>query len=196
MPNKTTRTITQREFDSIITTTLEGFTTESGVQVRPGRHMATIYTLEINLGLRISDIISLKLSDIVFESGRYHLDIVEQKTGKRRTFTVPTEVYAFIQAYALDRGIKPTQRLFPITTRAVQKHLKLVADHLNLTGIGTHSLRKFFCTSIYNENDFNIELCRVLMQHSSVAITQRYLGIQQKQVEEALKKHIKLPSVV
>lgn len=194
MANKTTRPVTQDEFEKVIATTMRGFQTPTGVQVKPSRKMATIYTVEANLGLRISDILGLKLSDIIQESGRYHLDMVEQKTGKRRTFTVPAEIYAYIQSYAIEMGIKPTQKLFPITTRAVQKHLKMVAEQLGLTGIGTHSFRKFFCTSIYNDNGFDIELCRTLMQHSSVAITQRYLGVQQKQVEDALNKHIKLPN--
>lgn len=39
---------------------------------------------------------------------------------------------------------------------------------------------------VYVENDYNIELVRVLLQHSSVVTTQRYIGIQQKQVEDAL----------
>lgn len=91
-------------------------------------------------------------------------------------------------------GIKPTQKLFSIGIRAVQKHLKITADHLGLEGIGTHSLRKFFCTQIYNNNHFNIELCRVLMQHSSSLVTQRYIGLQPQLVEQALQNHVKLPN--
>ena len=57
---------------------------------------------------------------------------------------------------------------------------------LPLRNYGAHSARKLFATKVYVENSYNIELVRVLLQHSSVVTTQRYIGIQQKQVEEAL----------
>ena len=98
------------------------------------------------------------------------------------------------QMYMLDMGIKPNQKLFNIGIRAVQKHLKIASDYLGLEGIGTHSLRKFFCTQVYINNQYNIELCRVLMQHSSSLVTQRYIGLQPQLVEQALQNHVKLPN--
>ena len=61
---------------------------------------------------------------------------------------------------------------------------------LSLQNYGSHSFRKYFATKIYIDNDYNIELVRILLQHSSVATTQRYIGIQQKDIELALQKHI------
>jgi integrase len=193
MPNKKTRALTQDEYYLVIETIRTGFTTRSGIRIKPNRKVQAAAVIQANLGLRISDVMTLKLSDIVRDGTRYRLAITEQKTGKKREFTVPFEVYSFIQGYMLEMGIKPTQPLFDIGVRAVQKHLRTVAEYLGLEGIGTHSFRKFFCTSIYNENGFNIELCRVLMQHSSTSVTQRYLGIQPQLIEQALTNHIKLP---
>jgi len=39
-------------------------------------------------------------------------------------------------------------------------------------------------------NHYNIELVRTLLQHSSVNVTQRYIGIGSKEMEDALKKNI------
>lgn len=194
MPNKKTRALTQEEYYLVIETIRTGFTTSKGVRIKPNKKVMVAAVIQANLGLRISDVMNLKLTDIVRDGTRYRLDITEMKTGKRREFTVPFEVYSYIQGYMLDMGIKPTQPLFDISIRAVQKHLRIVAEYLGLEGIGTHSFRKFFCTSIYNENRFNIELCRVLMQHSNTAVTQRYLGIQPQLIEQALNNHIKLPA--
>jgi len=193
MPNKKTRALTQEEYYLVIETIRTGFTTSKGVRIKPNKGVLAATVIQANLGLRISDVMNLKLSDIIKDGTRYRLDITEQKTGKKREFTVPQEVYSFIQGYMIELGIKPTQPLFDISIRAVQKHLRIVAEYLGLEGIGTHSIRKFFCTSIYNENGYNIELCRVLMQHSSVTVTQRYLGIQPQLIEQALANHIKLP---
>lgn len=84
------------------------------------------------------------------------------------------------------------QRLFDLSERQIQKHLQAACEYLGLTGISTHSFRKYFATQIYVNNGYNIELVHQLLQHSSTAVTQRYIGIQQKEVEAALQNHIKL----
>ena len=152
-------------------------------------------TLQANLGLRVGDVVKLRLSDIVLENGRYHLDITEQKTQKTRNFTVPAEVYIYIQNYAIKRGLKPKQRLFDISVRTVQNHLQLTCDYLGFGhSLGTHAFRKFFAQSIYENNNFDIVLVKELLQHSSVAITQRYVGVGSQRVEQALQNHVVLPT--
>ena len=100
----------------------------------------------------------------------------------------------FIQQYAIDKGIKPNQRLFDITTRAVQNSLKLACKYLEIDGVSTHSFREFFAQMIYDANDNNIELVRELLQHSSIAVTQHYIGVDSKIIEKALQKHVFLPA--
>lgn len=108
---------------------------------RPNQEIATALMLEANLGLRISDILNLHLADIVKDGDRYRLAITEQKTGKARVFTVPLALYQFIRCYCLDQGILENQRIFPISERTVQRHLKTVCDYLGYQDISTHSFR-------------------------------------------------------
>jgi site-specific recombinase XerD len=82
--------------------------------------------------------------------------------------------------------------MFPLTERAVQKHLKQVCDYLGYQGVSTHSFRKYYATEIYRDSGYNIALVQQLLQHSSAAVTQKYIGIQQKEVEEAIEGHLKL----
>lgn len=190
--NKKTRALTEEQYRKIITTINEGFVTAAGERVKPNSRIATALTLEANLGLRISDILHLTINQIVKDGDRYRLDLVEQKTGKKREFTVPTEIYIYIQNYALENNINPIARLFQITERTVQRHLKMVCDYLEYEYISTHSFRKFFASSIYKDNGCDINLVRVLLQHSSVVTTQRYIGVQPQEIENALQKHINL----
>ena len=190
--NKKTRALTEEQYRKIITTINEGFVTAAGERVKPNSRIATALTLEANLGLRISDILHLTINQIVKDGDRYRLDLVEQKTGKKREFTVPTEIYIYIQNYALENNINPRARLFQITERTVQRHLKMVCDYLEYEYISTHSFRKFFASSIYKDNGCDINLVRVLLQHSSVVTTQRYIGEQPQEIENALQKHINL----
>ena len=190
--NKKTRALTEEQYRKIITTINEGFVTAAGERVKPNSRIATALTLEANLGLRISDILHLTINQIVKDGDRYRLDLGEQKTGKKREFTVPTEIYIYIQNYALENNINPRARLFQITERTVQRHLKMVCDYLEYEYISTHSFRKFFASSIYKDNGCDINLVRVLLQHSSVVTTQRYIGVQPQEIENALQKHINL----
>lgn len=190
--NKKTVALTAEQYEKIIKTMISGFNDTDQNVVKPNKRIATALTLEANLGLRIGDILKLRLSGIVRDGDRYRLDIIEQKTGKKREFTVPLEIYVYIQNYALENNIKATAKLFEISERAVNKHLQKVCTHLGFSGIGSHSFRKFFATSIYNNNKHDINLVRVLLQHSSIAVTQRYIGIQSEEIEEALQKHVHL----
>lgn len=190
--NKETIALTDEQYVKIIQTIRSGFVCKDGHKVKPNNRIAVALMLEANLGLRICDILDLRLSSIIKDGERYRLNIIEKKSGLKRDFTVPLEVYVFIQSYALENNISPAAKLFDMSERAVTKHLKLVCDHLGYSGIGSHSFRKYFATSIYVNNHYDINLVRVLLQHSSTVTTQRYIGLQSKDIENALQNHIKL----
>ena len=185
--NRTTVALTTEQYKEIITTMKEGF-----CGFRPNDRIATALVLEGNLGLRIGDILRLRPCDILRDGGRFRLEVIEQKTGKRRYFTVPLVIEQYIENYCLRNGIRRSDRIFPITVRAVQKQLAIVRDHLGLTGIGTHSFRKWYATEIYKNNDYDIALVQRLLQHSSAAITQRYIGIEPQRIEAAIEGHATL----
>lgn len=185
--NKKTTALTTEQYKAIITTMKEG----SGF-FRPNERVATALVLEGNLGLRISDIVKLRPCDIVNDGGRFRLSIVEQKTGKQRVFTVPLVIQQYIENYCLRNGIKHSELIFPITTREVQKVLARVCDYLGYEGISTHSFRKWYATEIYRNNGYDIALVQRLLQHSSAAVTQRYIGIEPQRIEKAIEGHAEL----
>ena len=171
--NKKTQALTTEEYREIIQTMWEGF-----CGCRPNDRVATALVLEGNLGLRISDILRLRLCDIVRDGDRYRLEITEKKTGKRRVFTVPLVLQQYVENYCLRNGIGREERIFPLTERAIQKQLKTVCDYLGIQGISTHSFRKWYATEIYKSSGYDIALVQRLLQHSSAATTQRYIGIE------------------
>ena len=185
--NKKTKALTTEQYKEIIQTMKEGF-----CGCRPNERVATALVLEGNLGLRISDIVKLRLCDIVLDGDRYRLEIVEQKTGKSRVFTVPLVIQQYIENYCLRNGLRRDELIFPLTERAIQKQLKIVCDYLGFEGISTHSFRKWYATEIYKNSGYDIALVQRLLQHSSAAVTQRYIGIQQQEIERAIEGHLRL----
>jgi integrase len=181
--------LTDNQYKSIIQALLRGFDNS-----RPNPRVAAVLTAEANLGMRVGDILKLRMQDIVRDGERYRLNVTEEKTGKSRKFTVPDEVYQFLRDYATRHSIPDDSILFPITVRQVQHHLKLACDHLGYTNISTHSFRKWYATSIYNDNGHDIVLVQRLLQHSSPMVTRRYIGVSDEQMEQAIARHVNIIS--
>ena len=190
--NKRCVAFTKEEYEKCIQLLHNGFRLPSGVVVKPNERIAVICQIEAVLGVRLGDVLNLKLESFIRDGDNYRLDIIEQKTRKHRRFTVPTAVYSFIQDYALNNGISRGVKLFPISSRQVERHLNKVFEKMSLPicNYGSHSFRKFFASRVYIENGYDVELVRILLQHSNVSITQRYLGVSQKAVEDAIAKTV------
>jgi len=189
MANKTTVALRKEEYIAIIEAMMTG-----GAGFRANKKIAFALILEANLGLRIGDILKLTPRSFIKDGERYRLDIQEEKTNKKRPFTVPEEIYDLVQDYCLEYNIMPTEHLIPYKERNVQTYLAKVTDYLGYgDNISTHSFRKFFGTDILRKNGFNFILVQKIFQHSSPAITQRYLGIYSEEMEVALKKQVTIP---
>lgn len=52
--------------------------------------------------------------------------ILLKRKRRKKEFTVPIEIYSFIQNYVLENGNSPASKLFDITERTVQNHLQMV----------------------------------------------------------------------
>jgi len=151
------------------------------IELLPNRQSALALQLQASLGLRIGDVLALRVSN--FKNGR--LEKHEKKTGKLQYREINKDVYAFIKDYAIEQGLSQKDALFNIGVRAVQKQLKSVTTLLNLTNISTHSFRKLFATTIYENNNHDLELVKELLNHSSITTTQRYIRVSQQAIDKA-----------
>lgn len=181
--------LTDTQYTTIIQTLLHGFE-----GCRPNQRVAAVLTAEANLGMRVGDILRLRMEDIVRDGNRWRLNMVEEKTGKPRRFTIPDPVYDFLRNYADSHKIPDSDLLFPVCAYAVQKHLKKACDYLGYKNISTHSFRKWYATSIYNANGHDIVLVQHLLQHSSPMVTRRYIGVSDERMEQAINKHVNIIS--
>ena len=119
-----------------------------------------LFVTGINTGLRISDIIKLKVADVVNENGtvKSHICIVEKKTGKRKRFKINDTLSREFAEYT--KNMDMTDYLFnsrkgknePITRVQAYRILNEVATKIGLEEIGTHTLRKSFRLSFLQKN--------------------------------------------
>ena len=180
MGNYVTRTLTESEYREIVNMVRDGYSDH-----RPNPQVATILTLEANLGCRIGDILNLRTDSIINDGGIWKLNIVEQKTGKKRTFIVPKPIKEYIDKWIAYKGIT-TGKLFDISAQAVWKCLRIVTDYIGLENVSTHSFRKLASTRLYEATGHDIMAVCEFLQHSSPAITSAYLKRSSEQLEKAI----------
>lgn len=171
------RVITNKEYQTIITTLREGY-----MNKRINTQVPDILVLEANLGLRVGDVLRLTKDNFIKVGEGYILRIIEQKTSKVKEFTVPQKVMEFIDTIELP---------FTVSARTVRKTIQDVCDYLGYKDIGSHSFRKLFATNLYELNN-NIELVREALNHSDIAITQRYIGVDKREVSAAVEQIVNI----
>lgn len=155
--------------------------------LKTGRRNWFLFVLGINTGLRISDILKLKVKDV---KGKSHLVIYEQKTGKYKRFKINKELQQHILSYTANMGdedylFKSLRSPFPIKRIQAYKILNRAAKKIGISEIGTHTLRKTFGYHFYQRTK-DVALLQEIFNHSSPSITLRYIGINQDIIDNAI----------
>ena len=192
MGQYTTRMLTDEEAKKIIETIKHGYINADGTKRRPNDQIATILLLQCNLGCRINDIMHLETSSIVPDGDGFRLDIVEQKTHKKRTFVVPKAIKNIIDDYTTRYGIS-CGRLFDVSAPAVWKSLRQVSAFLGLNNVSCHSFRKAAGLRVYMDSGKDIALTCQYYQHAAPSTTMKYLQRNTKQMDDVLSASILLP---
>lgn len=134
----------------------------------------------------------MSLSSFVHDANGWHIDIVEEKTGKARRFPVPEAVYNYIADYCQKNNIGPDRRIFQFTTRAIQKAIKNASDALGLEKISTHSFRKLSVSTVYDASGHDPEVAREFAQHGSITTTQAYIRRSHERLNKAIALSVNL----
>ncbi len=154
-----------------------------------------LFVAGISSALRVSDLLNLRLSDVW--DGRNvvkYITLKEQKTGKRKQFAISKNfekaICEFVKEYRLS---DPKQFLFlsrqgdnqPISRSQAFRIIKEAANAVGIEeNIGTHSLRKTWGYWAYREG-YDITLISAIFNHTSEAVTRRYIGVTQDDINQA-----------
>ena len=158
-----------------------------------------IFVMGLNTGLRMGDILSLKIEDIKGKQVGDKVYLIEQKTKKRNYFLINQEIYRVLTLYLnSQKGTGNTgEWLFPsrkgkghLITPSVNRMIKKWCRDVGLKGnYGCHTLRKTF-GYFQHKNNVSIAVLMKRFNHSSPAITTRYIGITEKDVDNILMMDI------
>jgi len=141
----------------------------------------------IYMGLRISDILKLKVRDV---QKKQYVIIREIKTGKEKKFPINKELRPILDDYIMDKS--EYEYLFcsrqgnnPITRQQAYNIISEAGKKFGLDSIGTHTLRKTFGYHMYKQTG-DIATLKEILNHSDVAVTFRYIGINQETKDDRI----------
>lgn len=160
------------------------------ILAKSGTRNLLLFVMGINTGLRISDLITLKVKDV---KERTHLEIVEIKTHKKKIFlinpTIGKILFPYIENMADDEFLFQSRKgeNTPITRVQAYRIINNATKKAGITDkIGTHTLRKTFGYHHYRDNK-DVALLQKIFNHSSPSITLRYIGISQDEIDESYR---------
>lgn len=147
-----------------------------------------MFTLGINVGVRVSDLLQLKVKDV---RGKSHLRITEAKTQKKKNFLLNKNLQQIIEDYTKDMDdedwlFQSRKGNKPITRIQAYRALNKTAEDIGLESIGTHTMRKTFGYWFYRKTQ-DIAMLQEIFNHSAPSITLRYIGINQDTMDDALE---------
>jgi len=170
---------------------------------RLGEREYLLFRIGVYMLLRISDILTLKVSDFLAMSGENYYIKDEVKIRERKTkrvknkrprtimlnYQLGTQIGKYIKAnhllmddYLFFKSWPSIDTKRHIGRSSVHRWFKLVEARCGIYDFASHSMRKTGAWYIYNETK-DLAALQMLLGHSSMDITSRYIGLDKKCVD-------------
>ena len=152
-----------------------------------------LISIGVFTGLRISDLLTLKYSDLI---GNDVLRITEKKTKKVRSIKINKDLKVIIEWIVSKMNVSELNTLIFLNrfgTKSIDKsyvnvRLKEIFTRYRIKvggNVSTHTFRKTLGRRVMEVNNYSNESLVLLMElfgHSSMSITKRYLGIREQEI--------------
>ncbi|WP_396188926.1 site-specific tyrosine recombinase XerD [Flavobacterium sp.] len=159
------------------------------------RNKAMLETL-YSCGLRVSELISLKISDLFFEEGFIK---VTGKGNKQRFVPISSSTQKYIETYkdlirnhiSIQKGFEDTlflnRRGKQLTRAMVFTIIKDLALKINLKKtISPHTFRHSFATHLL-ENGADLRAIQLMLGHESITTTEVYMHLDRKHLAQVME---------
>lgn len=138
-----------------------------------------LISLAYGAGLRVSEVVGLKIKDVDFENGFIHLK--EAKGAKDRVTLIPEKIRDALQTMVVGKGggdwLFPSERGGNLSRRTAQKVFENALRRADIQKDATfHSLRHSFATHLL-ENGTDVRYVQALLGHANIRTTQLYTQV-------------------
>lgn len=164
------------------------------LQISKSTRDLALFNLAIDSKLRSCDLVKLKVRDIAHGTNILKRAVViQQKTSRPVQFEITQQTRDSLAAWIGSEQLAGSDYLFPSRTKpsdhiSTRQYARIVKSWVSKIGLsaddyGTHSLRRTKATLIYKRTK-NLRAVQLLLGHSKLESTVRYLGIE---VDDALE---------
>jgi integrase/recombinase XerD len=163
-----------------------------------GQRNKAIIEVLFSCGLRVSELCTLKLSDLYLEEGFIK---VEGKGAKQRLVPISGKAIKELNLYFQDRNtydIRPECANYVFVSKKRKRNLSrimvfhLIKELVELAGIkktvSPHTFRHSFATSLL-EGGANLRAIQAMLGHESIGTTEIYMHIDTSRLREELLNH-------
>ncbi len=163
-----------------------------------GQRNKAIIEVLFSCGLRVSELCTLKLSDLYLEEGFIK---VEGKGSKQRLVPISGKAIKELNLYFQDRNtydIRPECANYVFVSKKRKRNLSrimvfhLIKELVELAGIkktvSPHTFRHSFATSLL-EGGANLRAIQAMLGHESIGTTEIYMHIDTSRLREELLNH-------
>lgn len=148
------------------------------------KHKAILFTA-YSAGLRVSEVVDLKLSDI--DSNRMQIKVENAKGKKDRYVGLSPVLLDILRQYITTINPRPSIFLFegsqtktPYNSRTAQRIFQLAKEKAGIKkAVSFHSLRHSFATHLL-EKGIDIHYIKEILGHFSIKTTERYLHVKRE----------------
>ncbi|MFL6793956.1 MAG: tyrosine-type recombinase/integrase [Sphingomicrobium sp.] len=147
-----------------------------------------LFDIALDSKLRGCDVVALRLPDIVAAGSlKQRATIIQQKTGRPVQFEITQQTRRSLTDWLnrrrgdLDGWLFPS-RMHPAAHLSTRQYIRLVKQWVALIGLepaayGSHSLRRTKVSLLYRKTG-NLRACQLLLGHTKLESTVRYLGVE------------------
>jgi integrase/recombinase XerD len=167
------------------------------LSTREGQRNRAILETLYSCGLRVSELCTLKLSNLYLEEGFIK---VEGKGSKQRLVPISPRAIRELQLYFIDRHTMDIERGYEdyvfisrkgknISRIMVFHIIKVLADAIGLTkNISPHTFRHSFATHLL-EGGANLRAIQCMLGHESIGTTEIYTHIDRNMLRSEIIEH-------
>lgn len=163
---------------------------------------SVLFVLGVATGYRAGDLVALQVRDVkealragyfrIMESKKLNTKKIRKSNRIPREVVIVTKLEKLLKIYIKDK--KDYEYMFPsrkgsghIGVARVSTILKEAGEAFGLDNITAHSMRKTYAYCIFVESNYNIEVVREMLGHSSIEETKRYLGLNRQDFDNYSK---------
>ncbi len=174
---------------------------EMVIATLPEKYSLLAETLYYTAG-RVSEISSLKVSNINLEEGMVTIEKSSTKTKETRYVPIPKSLTQNLGMWIKHHQLKSTDYIFftcsrncrfasgskHVSTQAVDNMFRQTFDYIGITGASTHSFRRSRLTNLHVNEKWSLREIMDISGHKNILSLQQYLDTDRKVTFEKYRK--------